>query len=281
MRICAAAAVLLGLCGAQAAHAADAVPDRPPEAPQPVASWPASTFQVTPYLWVTGLEGRISPFRRGPTLHVDKSFSDVMDSLKLGGFINVWGRYDRAVFSGDVMYVDTTDIHATGTLKSLEIPEIGTIEPNASASAKVDSKVFNATLQGGYRFLDTPRFTLDALGGVRFWHVSNDVTVTVKAFGLSRSASHGESFGWTDPVVGLRAFLAVTDRLSLQAQADVGGFGVGSDLSWSALATVHYNLTDRFTASAGYKVLDVDYHHGGHVYDTRMNGPVLGLTMRF
>lgn len=40
-------------------------------------------------------------------------------------------------------------------------------------------------------------------------------------------------------------------------------------------------MTDRLSASAGYKVLDVDYDDGGHVYDTRLAGPVFGVTYRF
>jgi len=35
------------------------------------------------------------------------------------------------------------------------------------------------------------------------------------------------------------------------------------------------------SSSAGYKVLDVDYDRDGHVYKTRLSGPVAGLTWRF
>lgn len=106
------------------------------------------------------------------------------------------------------------------------------------------------------------------------------VTASHPAIG-TLSASHGESFGWVDPVIGLRAFLPLTEKLSFQAQADIGGFGAGSDFAWSALATVNYVFTNRLSASAGYKVLDIDYNHGGHVFDARLSGPVLGLTYRF
>ncbi|WP_418648365.1 hypothetical protein ACNQFN_06860 [Thauera butanivorans] len=225
----------------------------------------------------------ISPGRRAPKISARKSFSDVMDDLNFGGFINVWGRHGRFVFSGDIMYVNTTDGHGNGPLPALQIPGFGTtIPPGASVGAKVDTKQFTATLQGGYRVLDTPQFTLDALAGMRFWHISNDVTVTANhpAIGIQK-ASHGEDFGWVDPVVGMRTFLPVTDRLSVQAQADIGGFGAGSDLTWSALATVNYVLGDRLSASVGYKVLDVDYDHKDHIYDTRLSGPVFGMTYRF
>lgn len=260
-------------CTAPAASAADTFAGTE-EAPAAVTdASPTWALQITPYMWAAGLKGSISPFRRAPTIGVEKSFSDVMDDLNFGGFVNVWGRYDRFVLSGDIMYVDTTDSHAFGPLPALPIGvPAGTI-----INGSVDSKQFMATLQGGYRVIDTSDFTLDALAGARFWHISNDVTVS--ALGISRT--YGESFGWVDPVVGVRAFLPLTDKLSIQAQADVGGFGAGADLTWSALATINYTFTDKLSFSAGYKVLDVDYDRGGYVYDTRLSGPVLGMTLRF
>jgi hypothetical protein len=160
---------------------------------------------------------------------------------------------------------------------------LGVIIPQgARVDAKVDSIQFTATMQGGYRVIDTPRFTLDALGGVRVWRLSNDVTVTASHPAIDvRSATHGESFGWVDPVVGLSAFLTLTEKISVKAQADVGGFGAGSKFTWSALATVNYVVNDHLSLSVGYKVLDVDYQRGGHVYDARLSGPVVGATWRF
>lgn len=275
----AVAFIALSLCGAHSAYSADAGFGMPEEyTPTEHSNW---TLQVTPYLWAAGLDGHISPFRRGPTIGVQKSFSDVMDDLNFGGFINIWGRYDRFVFSGDIMYVDTTDSHGVGPLPALKIPGVGEIPPGGSIDAKVDTKQFTATLMGGYRVIDTPQFTLDALGGARFWYISNDVRLTGSLDGLSGSVSYDESFGWVDPLAGLRAFLPLTEKLSVQAQADIGGFGAGSDLTWSALATVNYVFSDRLSGSVGYKVLDVDYRHDGHVYDTRLSGPVLGMTYRF
>lgn len=265
-------AMLFALAGASTAQAADAVEDVP-EAPAAEIETPGWALQITPYMWAAGLEGHISPFRRAPTIGVDKSFSDVLDDLNFGGFVNVWGRYDRFVFSGDVMYVDTTDSHATGPLPPLGVP----FPPGTVIGADVDTKQFTATLQAGYRIVDTPDFTLDALAGARAWHISTDVTVS--ALGLSRS--YGASFGWVDPIVGARAFYRMTEAFSLQAQADIGGFGAGSDLTWSVLATVNYAFTDHLSVSAGYKVLAVDYDHDGHVFDTRLSGPVLGMTYRF
>ena len=193
--------------------------------------------------------------------------------IGFGGFVNVWARYDRYVFSGDLMYVDTTDEKTSDPLPPLPPP----LPSIPGVSGSVDTKEFSSTLQAGYRVYDGPGFTLDALGGVRFWHISN--RVTVQAGGLS--GSYGESFGWVDPVIGARAFLRLTDKLSLQAQADVGGFDVGSRSTWQVLATANYVVGASLSVSAGYKVLSVDYEHDGHVFDTRLSGPVLGATWRF
>lgn len=262
----ASACILLPHPRAMAADLLDAQPDTAGND----KNW---AFQVTPYLWAAGINGDISPFRRGPTIGIDKSFSDIMDDLNFGTFVNVWGRYDRFVFSGDLMYVDTTDEKTSGPLPTLPPP----LPPIASINASVDTKEFMSTLQAGYRVYDSPSFTLDALGGVRFWHISN--RVTVEAAGLT--GSYKESFGWADPVIGARAFLRLTDKLSVQAQADIGGFGAGSKSTWQVLATANYIITDSLSVSAGYKVLDVNYRSGGHVFDSQLSGPVLGMTWRF
>jgi hypothetical protein len=274
-----AAVIAASLCGAPSAYGADPTLDTSGEqVPAESQNW---ALQVTPYIWAAGLDGHISPFRRGPTIGVEKPFSDVLDDLNFGGFLNIWGRRDRFVFSGDIMYVDTSDGNSAGPLPAFAIPGVGVIPPGGNIAAKVDTKQFTATVMGGYRVIDTQQFTLDALGGARVWHISNDVTLAGSLEGLSGTASYGESFGWVDPLVGLRAFLPVTEKLSLQGQSDIGGFGAGSDLTWSAMATVNYVFSERLSASMGYKVLDADYDDDGHVYDTRLSGPVLGMTLRF
>ena len=264
---------MLTTLGLSAAQAADAVivpiPDVAPQV-DTSANW---ALQVTPYFWATGMKGHISPFKGAPTIGIDKTFSDVVDNLNFGGFINLWGRYERFIVSGDLMYVSTTDSKTISNLPPLPPP----YSAIPSVSASVDSTQFMATLTGGYRIIDGNGFSLDVLGGVRFWHISNDVTVS--AAGLT--GNYAESFSWVDPVVGLRGFLSLSDKLSLQAQADIGGFDVGSDLTWSVLATVNYAFTDHFSVAAGYKVLDIDYDRDGHVFDTRLSGPILGLTYRF
>ncbi len=252
-----------GLVASGAAIAADAGVQTEP--PLGASDW---VVQVTPYLWASGIEGDVSPFQSAPTVGVDLPFSEIWDHLNFGGFLNIWARRDRFVFSGDLMYVNVSDAKTFGPLPSL---------PPAPLDAELDMVQFYAAVQGGYRLIDTPRFTFDALAGGRFWYISNALTVSYGGFSVSRS----EEFNWIDPLIGARAFYAFTDKLSVMGQADIGGFGVGSELTWSVLGTFNYVFNDNWSASAGYKYMSVDYDNDGYVFDVDMSGPVLGVTYRF
>ena len=237
-RLLAGGAVLAWAMGP--ASAADEV-----VAEQPLAAsdW---IVQVTPYLWAAGMEGDVSPFRAGPTLHVDMPFSEIFENLNFGGFLNVLARRDRWVFSGDLMYVNVSGAEAIGPFPIL---------PEVVLDAEVKSIQFHASGLAGYRVVDTPTFNLDLLAGGRFWDVSNEVTLTLENVG---SRSHKEDFNWFDPLIGARALVALSERISVLGQADIGGFGVGSDLTWSVLGTVNYTFNDHWSASVGYKHMSVD-----------------------
>lgn len=238
-------------------------------APAAIADKPNWAVQVTPYLWAASIKGTVSPFKRAPSMAIEKPFKDIIDNLNFGGFLDIWVRHNRYVLSSDIMYVSTTDSHNIGAL-----PMIG---PTRGLSADVDTRQFSASLKAGYRVYDTPDLTVDLLAGARLWRISNDVTVRYADY----SVKHGERFGWVDPLIGLRIFYNINPKLSLQAQADVGGAGIGAEKTWQALATANYAFTKHFSASIGYKALGVDYRSGGHVFDTRLRGPVAGLTYRF
>ncbi|PVB60519.1 hypothetical protein DCO57_16845 [Labrenzia sp. 011] len=249
--------------GTVASNAADVSP-RPADAM--VQSQPEVAFQITPYVWATGLQGDVSPFRRVPTVQVEKSFSDIFDDLNFAGFVNLYGRYGRWVLSGDVMYVNLSESETVGPL-----PYVGAI------GAEFDTVQFSATLQAGYRLVDTDRFTFDVLGGARRWHLWNDLKVSA----AGRQFTVESNYGWTDPLIGARAHLHLNRKFSLLAQGDIGGFGVGADTTWQALATANYNINDRFSVSLGYKALYVDYDNDGHVFQSTLSGPVAGVTFRF
>jgi len=261
---CAAFAAALLMSGA--ASATETLPEE--GIPAAASDW---IVQVTPYLWAAGISGDVSPFRAAPTIHVKKSFPETMEDLNFGGFLNFWARRDVYVFSGDVMYSNSTGAKATRVLPNL-------FPGGLEISGELDSIQFNTTAQVGYRLIDTPEFSFDALAGGRYWYLSNEVTIKTNVLG---SISRKESVNWIDPVIGARAFYNITDKLSVLGQADIGGFGAGSKLTWSVFGTVNYTFNQNWTLSAGYKHLAVDYDKNDYVFDIEMSGPVLGVTYRF
>lgn len=272
--------VCAALCSLISVHVS-ATPSSPgPSELRESSPW---VVQVTPYVWTTGLQGNVSPFERGPALPVDKSFSQVLSDLNGAVFVNVWARHERLVLSGDLMYVNTAAGGGTGPLPAIPVPALGKVTPaEAEIRGRVHTKQFMSTVQAGFRVVETPELTLDTLAGARFWHVSNDASVELDAPSLgSPKFRIKETFHWVDPLVGLRLFVRLGQRLSMQAHADIGGFGAGADSTWSAQATVNYAFSDKFSASAGYKVMKVDYARGGNVYDVRLSGPVIGVTYKF
>ncbi|MCP4402668.1 MAG: hypothetical protein GY801_35850, partial [bacterium] len=66
---------------------------------------------------------------------------------------------------------------------------------------------------------------------------------------------------------------------------DVGGFGVGSDLTWSVSSFLGYQFTPLFSLWGGYRALGVDYQTGSGTdvfkYDMTMSGPIIGLGFSF
>ena len=75
----------------------------------------------------------------------------------------------------------------------------------------------------------------------------------------------------------------------LAADGDFGGFGVGSQFSWNALAAYSFAFAKRdgvtYSGLLGYRALSADYEQGSgrtkYVYDVVMHGPVTGLTIGF
>ena len=74
----------------------------------------------------------------------------------------------------------------------------------------------------------------------------------------------------------------------LVLQGDIGGFGVGSKLTWQALATYNFEmqfLGFKFTNYIGYRAISIDYEQGSGDKTIGLNmlthGPVVGLTFKW
>jgi hypothetical protein len=74
----------------------------------------------------------------------------------------------------------------------------------------------------------------------------------------------------------------------LTLEGDVGGFGVGSDFSWQAIATYGFDVNvfgKPMRTVVGYRALSADYSNAGPYGQTGLDfvlhGPVVGARFRW
>lgn len=216
-------------------------------------------WQVTPYVWATGVSGDITPFTGAPTVSFDSSFSEVMEDLDAAFFLSGYARRDRWVFLGDLSHSSSS--------------RGGLIPPGAPATGKLEQT--SLTLAAGYRVVAQDAVAVDLLAGARHWRIKGSVDVPLA--GISASPT----FSFTDPIIALRANIQLAPQWSTILYGDFGGFGVGSEQTSQFVATVNYQMRDDIFLSAGYRVLSVDYREGGTRIDATMSGPIFGATWRF
>ena len=84
-----------------------------------------------------------------------------------------------------------------------------------------------------------------------------DASVDLGKLGLERSGSRAVArsgtLEWVDPFVGLRVRHELAPGKELQFLGDIGGFGVGSDLTWQLFAGYSFDFSvwqSSFTASS-------------------------------
>lgn len=82
---------------------------------------------------------------------------------------------------------------------------------------------------------------------------------------------------WFDPYIGLRGQYNFNAKYYALGRADIGGFSVGSDLSWQAKAGFGVNLSPTVFFEFTYRALGMNYDQDGLVYDMITYGPELTL----
>ncbi len=217
------------------------------------------SFQITPYVWATGISGDITPFTGAPQVSFEASFSEVLEDLDAAFFLHGLARNGDFVLMFDLSY----------SASSRE----GLIPPGVPANGSLTQT--SLTVAGGYRVANTPDASFDVFAGARAWWIEGAAEVPL----LGASTSPSQNF--VDPIIGARGHVNLAPDWSVTLYGDVGGFGVGSESTSQFFGTLNYAVTDQLTVSAGYRRLDVDYRSGGTVIDASMAGPLLGVTWAF
>lgn len=276
------------------------------ESPNPWA------FRFTPYAWLTWMSG--SQTVRGRSVDIDtNTFQLLGNSDTLVPFMGYFqARFeDRIELFADVMYAGITD--RVSASRNFQVnPFVG---GSVAASASIYYQQLTIEFGGAYQVAKVGRdrgaegpgmsgvgqTAFDVLLGGRYWYQKADLTLNiagtigVNVGDLQVSGDRSKAFArsgvvnWVDPFVGFRVRHTLAPRQHLQAQADIGGFGLGSRISWQALGTYGYEFGSTGSVAwagvIGYRALYVDYVQGSGntLFQTNLlqHGPLIGLSARF
>jgi len=239
-------------------------------AASPGGGW---TFEFTPYLWGAGMSGEVGAGAL-PTLDVDMSFSDIMDNLDAGLMGAFEARKGRWGLLFDAIYMKLA--HAATASRT----GAGPIGATATASAELEMTQTVYAAAVAYRAIEG-RTPIDLIGGARYAKLAVDAQIDGSFYAQTGTVAASAEKSWVDPYIGVRVQHPIAERWTLVGYADVGGFGVGSEFTWQALAGVNYEFSKAIAGKFGYRYLYVDYDKDGFRYDMANSGLYLGVGIRF
>lgn len=225
-------------------------------------------FEVTPYLWLTGIKGTMN-FDNGLAKSADFTSSDVLSNLKSGGMIAAEVHKGNWGIMGDLI--------------SATLQNSGSIPVLGGAATVADKITVQQTVLTGaatYTLANTKDTYVDALLGVR------SINVTATLFGNLVGTSEKESISKTtstiDPIIGAKGRYRIADSSwYIPAYADIGSGGGTTNLTWQVMAGVGKSFGSLVDASLTYRALYYDMKAGGVLQKTTMQGPQVAITFKF
>jgi hypothetical protein len=219
------------------------------------------------YLWFSGLSGDVGA--GGVEAPVSVGFSKVFDQLNIGYMSDLDVRRKRIGLFTDLIFISLSSDQKT--------TPIGPLPTYVGFTANAKELIVNPDLY--VRLVDSDRGSIDATGGVRFWHLNNSLDLFPPNNGTTFTA--GQTQGWVDPVFGARARYNANKGIFFNLRGDAGGFGVGSQLTYQIYAGLGKQFKTKYDVQLGYRYLFVDYKNGGFVYDVHMSGMQVGFNIKF
>jgi len=208
------------------------------------------------YLWGAGLDGHVGNKAGG--LPVDVSFHDILDNLEGVLMVNYRGEFDNWSLTSDLVYMNI--------VPSSDRP---------SATLDVEQTTWEVT--AGYEIQPG----LELLGGFRYVDLKTALTLD---FIMPSPPTIKTQEDWVDPIVGLDYRTALSDKWVFFGRADIGGFGVGSELTWQLGAYFSYKPSPNWKLFGGYRHLVWDFEADDanqFFYDMAISGPLLGVGYLF
>jgi hypothetical protein len=227
-------------------------------------------FEVTPYLWGTGIRGTVN-LNDSAAKSADMSSSNVLSDLKSGAMIAAEAHKGNWGIMGD--FISAT-LQNSGSIPVLTPDGRATIGDKVTVQQTILTGAFSYTLA------NTKNAYVDALLGVRAIDVTATLDLTVDGTSIKRSISKKTST--VDPIVGAKGRYRIADSTwYIPFYGDIGGGGGTTDLTWQAMAGIGKTFNKVVDASLTYRALYYDMKGGGVLQKTTMLGPQVAVTFKF
>jgi hypothetical protein len=227
-------------------------------------------FEVTPYLWGTGIRGTVN-LNDSAAKSADMSSSNVLSDLKSGAMIAAEAHKGKWGIMGDLV---------SATLQNSGSVPVRTPDGRATLGDKVTVQQTILTGAFSYTLANTKNAYVDALLGVRAIDVTATLDLTVDGTSIKRSISKKTST--VDPIIGAKGRYRIADSTwYIPFYGDIGGGGGTTDLTWQAMAGIGKTFNKVVDASLTYRALYYDMKDGGVLQKTTMLGPQVAVTFKF
>jgi hypothetical protein len=223
-------------------------------------------FLAEPYLMFPNLKGTVGVGTL-PDAELDADPGDIFSHFKIAAILYFEAANDKWAVSSDMVYLSLDQDATPGRLIN---------------NGSVDVKQLTWELAGLRKLLPW----LEAGIGGRLNSFKTDIDLVTKNIGGGTTArSKSISQTWFDPIIMARVKNGMDKKFLYQFRGDIGGFGIGSEFAWQIQVYAGYRFSKLFQATAGYKVISVDYNKGSgedrFLFDVDTFGPVLRLGFNF
>jgi hypothetical protein len=216
---------------------------------------------ISPYLWFAGVHGTIGARDRSASFHA--SVGDVLSKLNIGLMGAVEARKKRFIVPVDFMWIKLSDDTA---IPEEAYPGISTIK------AKMTETIF--TPKVGYRVVDSPKLQADAVVGLRYWHLGENLSF--QPSGILDDDSQAANF--VDVVAGAKISMPLSPKASVTILGDAGAGQ--ANLDYQVAAYLGYRIKPTVMLGVGWRYMDVNYRPASSfVYDAAQQGVLLGVTI--
>ena len=186
------------------------------------------------YGWFTGLKGTIgvADIAEQP---VDATFDDLANYVDFALAGRWEGRSESTIFMADVSY------NNLGSERDATVA-------NQPVTAEMDMSQWIMEFGGGWRTM--PEFTVLLLG--RVYVIDTGATFS----GENNENGGSISTTWADSSLGGRYEKKFSGKWTASLRGDIGTGG--SDFAWFAQAAIGYDISEKFTLAAAYRILSLD-----------------------